>query len=366
MEFTIEKEKLLKNLGMIQGVCGRKLVVPILAMLYIKADEDGTVSFQGTDLEIWLKGMVKAEVKEAGIATVNAKKLFELVKEFPEAPIKIKTNDKGGVTVKCGKSAWKFNGMEPSEFPVVAETQCTFLDIDSKFFKELVEKTSFAASNEPYKFNINGVFIVCEEGIIRMVATDGKRLALAEKEGAVVGLETGVLIPKSGLQEVSKSIEGGKLQIGFDQLQGLSFFKSGDALVAIRLPTDVDFPNYKRIVPTGEEPSILVDKATLYGPLKRMSILTNEKNESIKATLKDHSITFEVVDKEFGEGTEEADLDYTGETIVMGFNVNHLIEILDHVVGNKISLKISGAKKPVLISPEKTNDQLYVIMPMKV
>jgi len=370
MEFVIEKNQLLKSLGIIQGVCGRKLVVPVLAMVYIEASQDGTVSFQGTDMEIWLKTTVKADVTSPGVAMVSAKKFYEIVKLFPEMPVTMKLSDSNRLNVRCGKSYFRLLGTEEVEFPKVVEPTCQFFEVSSKLFKDLIDKTSFAASDEAYKFNINGVFVVSEDGLLRMVATDGKQLALVEKEGNIPDLAGGCLIPKSGLQEVAKNIEGDKLQIGFvlggENQSPYVYFKSGGLMIAVRLPSDIEFPNYKKIIPSGEIVPIVVGKTALYEPMQRVGTLTSDKQESIMATLQPGLLRSEAKDKDFGEGADETEVNYSGEEIVLGINVGHFLEILNHIEGDKVSVLILGTKKPVVIMPEKEKNQIYVIMPMKI
>lgn len=366
MEFEISKSELMRGLVMMQGVCGRRLVVPILSQMFIEA-KDGKVLVTGSDLEIWVREEMEATVKEEGKATIDAKKSYEIVKEFPEdLPIKVKSSkveEEFKTRIRCGRSNFNLLGMEPEDFPTIPPQSDRFVKVPTKLFKEMLSKTIFAVSDEVYKLQIAGVYFVKPvDNLMRMVATDAKRLCIVDRE-APLELDRGLLIPKKGAMEIKRIInelgeEG--MDLGFDKDFG--FFKFGKSLVAVRL-VESDFIAYEKIIPATDR-TITISKSKLMGPLRRISTLV-DKSGGIKAIFKKNALELLSSNVEFGDGSDEAEISYDGESFTLGFNVHHVTELLESISEDEILFEIKGQKGPVLIRPVKNAQQICVIMPLK-
>ncbi len=234
MNFEIEKREFLRGLGLMQSVAGRKTTLPILSHILLEWDQN-SLYLTGTDLETGIREELTATIHQEGKASVSAKKLYEIVRELPEEIIRIQKKDNQWITLQCGKSIFNLAGLDPEEFPSLPTCQEeNFSNVSTHLIREMIEKTIFAASNEESRYHLNGIlFLQTKQGgkeMLRMVATDGHRLSLVDRENQTIrGIEKGIIIPKKGVSEIKKIIgdrDGeGEMGIYFNSTHG--FFKMG-------------------------------------------------------------------------------------------------------------------------------------------
>ncbi len=221
MDFEIDKKEFLKGLGLMQSVAGRKTTLPILSHILLEG-EKSSLYLIGTDLETGIREELVATVHQEGKASVSAKKLYEIVRELPEETIHIKKKENHWITLQCGKSVFNLAGLDPDEFPSLPSYQDGyFSQVLTQLIQEMIEKTVFAASNEESRYHLNGIHLSQnkkgEKEVLRMVATDGHRLSLIDRESQTIrGIEKGIIIPKKGVLEIKK-IMGDRDEEGRDR-----------------------------------------------------------------------------------------------------------------------------------------------------
>jgi DNA polymerase III subunit beta len=372
MDFVIEKREFLRGLSLIQGIAGRKTTLPILTHLLLESKKE-TVQLTGTDLEIGIREELNAEVNQEGKASVSAKKLYEIVRELPDETLHVQNKENHWIRLQCGKSIFNISGLDPEEFPTLpAYQEDYFSKLLVPVLAEMIDKTVFAAANEESRYHLNGVLMLQKKQggkeRLRMVATDGHRLSLIDRENETVrGIEKGVIIPKKGLLELKRVMsdkESEEVGIYFDPTHG--FLKIGKSLMVIRL-IDGEFPEYDQVIPKENDKKLTADKAKMYGCLRRVSTMTSERGEGIKLSIKSHSIEFSTFNQDFGDAREEVEVNYDGPAFEVGFNSRYLMEALNVMVGTEIHMELKDEGSPGLIRPvSDSRDQFCIIMPMRI
>lgn len=375
MNFEIHKKEFLKGLSLMQSVAGRKTTLPILSHILIEGEKN-SVYLTGTDLETGIRQELTATVQQGGKASISAKKLHEIVRELPEETIQIKKKENHWITLRCGKSVFNLAGLDPDEFPSLPIYQDGFFSkVSTQLMKEIIEKTVFAASNEESRYHLNGVsFSQSQQGtkvVLRMVATDGHRLSLIDRENqAIHGIEKGIIIPKKGILEIKKIMgdQDGEeeIEIYFDQTHG--FFRMGKSLMVIRL-IDGEFPEYDQVIPKGNDKKIVMKKERIYGCLRRVSTMASERVEGIKLSLKRNSIELNSYHQDFGDAKEEVEVSYEGPPIEIGFNARYLMEALNVMDMDEVMMELKDEGSPGILKPLSTTEssnQICIIMPMRI
>lgn len=375
MNFEIHKKEFLKGLNLMQSVAGRKTTLPILSHILIEGEKN-SIYLTGTDLETGIRQELTATIQQGGKASISAKKLYEIVRELPEEMIHIKKKENHWITLQCGKSIFNLAGLDPDEFPSFPTYQDGYFSkVSTHLMKEIIEKTVFAASNEESRYHLNGVlFSQSQQGtkvVLRMVATDGHRLSLIDRENqAIRGIEKGIIIPKKGVLEIKKIMgdQDGEEEIEsyFDQTHG--FFKMGKSLMVIRL-IDGEFPEYDQVIPKGNDKKIVMQKERIYGCLRRVSTMASERVEGIKLSLKRNSIELNSYHQDFGDAKEEVEVSYEGPPIEIGFNARFLMEALNVMDMDEVMMELKDEGSPGILKPLSTTEfsnQICIIMPMRI
>jgi DNA polymerase-3 subunit beta len=375
MNFEIDKREFLKGLGLMQSVAGRRTTLPILSHILLEGEKD-SLCLTGTDLETGIREELMARIHQGGKASVSAKKLFEIIKELPEETIHIKKKENQWITIQCGKSVFNLAGLDPEEFPSLPSySDESFSEVSTHLIKEMIEKTVFAASNEESRYHLNGILISQskkgEREILRMVATDGHRLSLLDRESQMIrGIEKGIIIPKKGVLEIKK-IMGDRdgeeeMKVYFDQTHG--FFKMGKSLMVIRL-IDGEFPEYEQVIPKGNDKRVLIEKGKMYASLRRVSTMASERVEGIKFSVKNNSVELSSYHQDFGDAKEEVEVSYEGPSLEMGFNARYLMEALSVMDKEEVVMELKDEGSPGIIKPQsmtEPSNQLCIIMPMRI
>jgi DNA polymerase-3 subunit beta len=376
MNFEIDKREFIKGLGLMQSVAGRKTTLPILSHILLEWDKN-SLYLTGTDLETGIREELIAKIHQKGKASVSSKKLYEIVRELPDETIHIQKKDNQWITLQCGKSTFNLAGLDPEEFPSFPTYQEeSFSTVSTRLIREMIEKTVFAASNEESRYHLNGVlFVQNKQGgkeILRMVATDGHRLSLIDRENQKIrGIEEkGIILPKKGILEIKKIIgerDGeGEMGIYFNTTHG--FFKMGKSLTVIRL-IDGEFPEYEQVVPKGNDKKLVMVKEKVVSSLKRVSTMASERMEGVKFSLKKNSVEMSSYHQDFGDAKEEVEVAYEGPPIQIGFNAKYLIEALNVIDAEEVLLELKDEGSPGILRPTPStpgpSDQLCIIMPMR-
>lgn len=366
MKFTIEKSDFIKVLQRIQGIVEKRNTMPILANVLINA-ESGRVNIMATDLEVFIKDSSEAAVKEEGMITVNARKLFEVIKELPEESVNISLGSQDKLMVKSGKAKFNILGLPAKDFPIFPTVdEGTLNPVDHEVLKDMIDKTSFAVSTDETRYNINGFLIEDDGGDIRMVATDGHRLAVIEK--GISGFEGqggGVILPRKGAMELRKLLEEkeGKFLFGISEKNAT--MKKDNTLINIRL-FEGDFPDYKKVIPTENNKDLRISREDILGSLKRVSILSIDKVKGVKFSFTEGKLTLTSSSSDIGDATEEVAIDYKDEDFEIAFNARYFIDFLEAVSSDTVTLRLKDASSPGILSPDESVDYRYIIMPMRI
>jgi DNA polymerase-3 subunit beta len=372
MDLRIAKDDFVNGLYLTQGVVEKRNTLPILANVLIEAGDDGNVQLTATDLEVGIRKVCKGKAKKQGAITVSARKLYEIVRELPAEDISIRSGEGGWVEVTGGKSRYRMVSLDPKEFPSIpaapaaAKKGGVTMTLSGGEFGELVEKTLFAVSSDETRLSLGGVFIESpEKGQIRMVATDGHRLSLIEREVAGANLQPGVILPRKGLVEAKRLLEHGEADVTVSVSGNLARVEREGVELFMRL-IEGEFPDYRQVIPKQTTKTLRVDRDALFGALRRVSILSSERSRGVKLHLQNGSLEVITTNPDLGEATEELEADYAGDEFSIGFNARYLLDVLSLVgVTGTIQIGLSDEVSPGLISIAEDEGYTYVVMPMR-
>ncbi len=314
MEFKIDKETFLKALQKVQGIVEKRNTMPILSNVLIEAVPDA-IFLTATDLEVGMKSSYPTGVVAEGKITVSAKKIYEIIKELSDEEIVFSTKDNDWVEIRCGKAHFNIVGLSPDEFPYFPKiNEDRFVTMSGSLIKEMIDKTSYAICHDETKYNLNGIFIKAVEedsvSLLRMVATDGHRLSLSEREISAVSsadLKSGVIFPKKGIFELKKITEDDDSEVFLTFLENSVVVKKQGTLVLMRL-VDGFFPDYTRVLPTENDKKVTLNREDFFHSLRRMSILSSEKFKGILMELKEGIMEISASNPELGDARESLDV----------------------------------------------------------
>jgi DNA polymerase-3 subunit beta len=370
MEFRITKGELLRGLTRIQAIVEKRNTMPILANTLIEAEEE-KVFISATDLDVGVRGGYDASVVKKGSVTVSARKLFEIARELPDEPVTLRTRENNWLELTCAKIVFKLVGLPAEEYPGLPKgEEKNLARMESTALLEMIEKTLYAVSTDDTRYNLNGIFVETDApgGILRMIATDGHRLALVERKPEGVDLakfESGVIIPRKGILELKRLLEedDAPIQLGFRKGHGVA--KKKDVHLVIRL-IDGTFPDYKQVIPEGIKQVVTVTREPLLSALKRISLLAAEKTRSVKLELSKKRLVLSSNNPDLGEAREEIEVDHTGEDLAIGFNARYLLDAIGTLDVKEIRLGFRDELSPGRIEPAADGGALAVVMPMRI
>lgn len=371
MEFKILKEPFLRALQKVQGIVEKKNTMPILSNVLIEASNDN-IYILATDLEVGIKTSHSANVTEEGKITVSAKKIYEIIKELSEDEITFKTKENDWVELKSGKAQFNIVGLSSDEFPYFPRINDeNLVKISGSMLNDMIEKTSYAICHDETKYNLNGIFVkaVEEDGhkILRMVATDGHRLSIVERElsGSICDeLKAGAIFPKKGIFELKKITEDVEDDIEMTFMDNSAVVKKGDTIVVMRL-VDGEFPDYTRVVPVNNDLLVTIDREPFIRALKRIAILSSEKFKGVRFSIDATTLEISSSNPEIGEAKEEIEVEYTGKPMVTRFNAKYIIDVLSVLGDETVHMHMKSEMTPVIIKPASDQGFKAIIMPMR-
>jgi DNA polymerase-3 subunit beta len=365
MEFRITKTEFLRGLRLAQGIADRKSTMPMLANVLLRTQGKGQLLVAATDLNVSLTAELKSQNAHEGGLTLNAKDLYELVANAPGDDITLKKADNHWAEIRSGKATYRVVGMPDRDFPKVPDhREASYANVETAVLREMVDRTLFSVCNDETRFHLNGVFFESDGSKVRMVSTDGHRLSKVERTLANgPKLSAGIIIPKKGLLEMKKVLEGGascKLAIKTPHL----FLVQEDIAIAVKL-IDAQFPPYEQVIPKDHKRIITVDRVRLIDALRRAQLMSSEtRGVKVAATKEGLTITSDNPDR--GEVREELDAEYKGDAIAVGFNPKYVVELLSQMASDQVTLALGGELDPGLIKPVTGDDYLGVVMPMRI
>src|ERR1700732_934570 len=330
MEFSVSKSALLNELTTTQGVVERKTTIPILSNILVEAK--GTrLTITATDLELSIRTSCEVKIKKEGAGTIPAKKLLELVRLLPEGEIKFRLLENHWVEIISDKKKYKLVGMARENFPALPAMPHPLVKLPAAIIENLIRKTKFAISMEESRYTLNGGLLILKPDTLAMVATDGHRLALAETDHKLAGLngEVKVLIPKKAMDEVEKlsSAAGAEGQIEFAKEEGHLFFQVGHRLLISRILTG-QFPNYEAVLPRENNKTVVLERAELSDAVRRVSQLADQRSHAVKLAVSTEGVEISASSPEYGEAKETIDKEYKGDPIAIGFHSRYMLDFL--------------------------------------
>ena len=373
IKFIAERADLLKSLSHVQNVVERRQTIPVLSNVLIEAsvENGGSLAFKATDNELEISDKIAASVEEAGIITVSAHKLYDIVKKLPEgAQVQCTLNEENEqLTVTSGRSRFSLPTISAEGFPLMAfeETPFTFT-LTTAELQGLIDRTQFAISTEETRYNLNGIYLHEKKGetpVLKAAATDGHRLATAEvtlPEGAA-GMP-GVIIPRKAIGELTKLIAETSQDITIWVSQNQIRFSFGDVILASRL-IDGTYPDYDKVIPTANDKALEVDSNALTTVVDRVAVIS-EKSRGIKLALKKGKLIVTASNADEGSAEDEIEAGYDSADLEIGFNYRYLLDILAQIKGGTVRFLLLDGSSPVIIRDANDVSALYVLMPMRV
>lgn len=372
MRVTLERSNLLKSLNHVHRVVERRNTIPILSNVLISAD-GASIELKATDLDLEVTEATAANVEQGGATTVPAHLLYDIVRKLPDgAEVMLKTDENGAsMTVISGRSSFKLQCLPQSDFPELSAGSFSHIfRLDSSALRTLIERTQFAISTEETRYYLNGIYFHTIESdgklMLRAVATDGHRLARAEME-APAGSEgmPGVIIPRKTVSEIQKLVDDPDVAVTTELSDTKIRFTIGSVILTSKL-IDGTFPDYQRVIPTGNDKKLVIDRQTFAQAVDRVSTISSERGRAVKLAIGDGQVTLTVNNPDSGSATEELAADYDADPIEIGFNARYLLDIAGQLNGSEARFMLADSGSPTLIHDTADENALYVLMPMRV
>jgi len=361
MKIKIGKENLQKTLAKLQGIVEKRTIYPILSHVLIQAKDE--IFLEATDLEISLREKVSGKVEEEGEICVEARKVYEIVKEMPKEDLYFETEDNFWVRISSGNISFRLAGLDPKDFPRFSEVKEEAFTVNGSLLRKMIKRVSFCTSSQQSSMNLHGVLFEVEKGFLRLVATDGHRLALYQSEIEGVLKPAQWVLPKKGVMEIRRVFsEEGKVNI--KSKENLLHFEGEKSLLSVRL-LEGGFPEYKYVLPSGLENKAIIDREVFLRALRRASIFSGEKGEGVKMSFSPDG-RFELqVEGPSGEYKEGLNIQYEGFPLQIMFNAPYLIEALNVMEEERVRFELRDSESAALLREEKNDAYLYVVMPMR-
>jgi DNA polymerase-3 subunit beta len=377
MKLTIERAALLKALGHVQSVVERRNTIPILSNVLLTASQTG-LAFSATDLDMEIIDETEARVEAAGQITAPAHTLYEIVRKLPEgAEVSLSyTGDDPRLAVRAGRYRVNLPVLPAGDFPMMSSDGLSGqVGVDTNGMMRLIDKTRFAISTEETRYYLTGIYLhtLIEDGraLLRAVATDGHRLALAEMPApeGVTGLP-GVIVPRKTIQEARRLMEDTGENLEFQLSPQKIRFDFGRAALTSKV-IDGSFPDYTRVIPKENNRVMTVDNALFAQAVDRVATISSEKSRSVKLGVEAGRITMTVRNMETGQAVEELEVDYDGEPFEIGFNARYLMDVSAQIAGETAEFRFADRAAaatmldPVLVLDPTDAGVQYVLMPLR-
>ena len=333
MEFIINQSALKEELGFVQGIVEKKSTIPVLSNILIESIGEGTIRIVGTDLDVTIRCEASAEIIKPGSMCIQARKLFDIVRLLENKDIHFTKDENEWVKLSSGKSKFRLAGVSRENFPEVPSFKSAPMKLSAKTVNYFIQHTSFAITNEQSRFTLSGAKFMVGEGSVKMVTTDGHRLAFIEKQEETDGT-IDVLIPKKALNELTKISRDSQSEISFGEDTNHIYFEVDGRLLITRKLTGT-FPNYEMVIPKGNDKTATCDTEEIRNAIRRVALMADERTRSVRLKIKEGEIEIGANSSEEGEANEVIPAEYSGEEVEIGFNAQYLQEFLGVISGTE-------------------------------
>lgn len=366
MQFTIEREALLKPLQLVAGVVERRQTLPVLSNVLLVVDGN-KLSLTGTDLEVELIGRISLEdAAEDGEITLPGRKLMDICKSLPESSVITVRVEDGKALIRSGRSRFTLSTLPASEFPSIEESDASLrFSIGQNKLRRLIDRVSFAMAQQDVRYYLNGMLLEINQGMLRSVATDGHRLAMSSSDAGIDYQERyQLIVPRKGILELARLLgeidELVSVSVGTNHIR----VSTTDFTFTSKL-VEGKFPDYERVLPRGGDKVVVADRQELRNALSRAAILSNEKYRGIRLMLSDGLVKLQANNPEQEEAEEEVSVEYQGQSLEIGFNVSYLLDVMNVLGREQVKMILSDANSSALVQDAESDDSVYVVMPMR-
>lgn len=373
MELVVLKSDLLKAISATQNMVAKRSTMPILSNFLLSASDEKLEVF-GSDLEMSALARVSAKVKKAGSTTVNARLFGDVVRELPEAEVKILVGANERLEISCLGSKFKLVGVSASEFPSLPGMSLkAMVKVPAAFFADVIATTLYSASQDETRFNLNGVCFEpadnskTEKGKIsvRFVATDGHRMSMVTRSINNFGVEGKVIVPRRGLLELKKLLAGSESEVGICLQEGFFLVETEELKIAMRL-IDGEFPDCSQVLPKTEGFKAVIRGSDLAAPLRRMMLMVSDKEKGVRMSFGDNELQVASSSPNLGEAAEKVVIEYQGKAMTAGVNAQYLIETAQAFgEDTQIQIELFGELAPLKISRKGDDSAIAIVMPMR-
>jgi DNA polymerase-3 subunit beta len=389
MKVTLERAALLKSLTHAHRVVERRTTIPILSNVLLRADGKALL-LKATDLDLEISESIDADTGLPGAITVPAHVLHDIVRKLPDgAQVSLESEEGGGqLQLRSGRSRFSLQALPESDFPdLAAEKFSHSFALSAGDLKRLIDKTQFAISTEETRYYLNGIYLHTtksdNEAVLRAVATDGHRLARVQIPAPVgsAGMP-GVIVPRKAVTEAQRLIEDAASAVHVEVSPSKIRFTFGGAkgeggppqpgklgpgaIVLTSKLIDGTFPDYARVIPSGNDKRLTVDRDEFKVAIDRVATISSERGRAVKLSLAESKLTLSVTNPDLGSAVEEIDADYDASPLEIGFNARYLLDIAEQLDSDRMLLKLADPGSPTLLQDDDGAAALYVLMPMRV
>ncbi|HVB89510.1 MAG TPA: DNA polymerase III subunit beta [Beijerinckiaceae bacterium] len=372
MKVTLERAALLKSLGHVHRVVERRNTIPILGNVLLQAS-GRALTLKATDLDLEVTENLAAETAQAGATTLPAHVLYDIVRKLPEgAQVALEGGgDNGQLLLRSGRSRFNLQSLPESDFPDLTAGELSHrFSLTASDLKRLVEKTQFAISTEETRYYLNGIFLhtLEVEGhvMLRAVATDGHRLARVElpAPAGAAGMP-GVIVPRKAVAEILRLLEDLSADVQIELSTAKARFTFGETVLTTKL-IDGTFPDYGRVIPSGNDKRLVVERGPFADAVDRVSTISSERGRAVKLSLSEGKLTLSVTNPDSGSAIEEIEADYDAQPLDIGFNARYLLDITQQLESDTALFRLADPGSPTLVQDRDGAAALYVLMPMRV
>jgi DNA polymerase-3 subunit beta len=372
MELSVGKADLQKELQLCQGVVEKRSTIPILSNVLLKA-ADGRLQIAATDLDVTILSSCAARVTTPGGVTIEAKRLFDIVRSLPDEDVHFTLQENNSILVESGTAKFRLLGLPAEDYPTLPTVNVSdAYTIPLDELKTMVGKVKFAITHEETRFQLNGALLKIQPNKMEMVATDGHRMALINFPSGITGkkgTDLTILVPRKALDEILRLESGEDGTVKFGVSENQLFFEAGDRRLLARM-IDVNFPNYMEVISRDNDRRVMVDRERLLSTIKRISIVANERTRAVRFDFAPGKLTVSSTNPELGDARETVPIDYAGQPFFVGLNAAYVMDFLSATDTPSVSLDLKDENsqcigRPATNAEDLPYDYLYVVMPMR-
>lgn len=365
MQITFKREEFLQPLTIVAGVVERRQTLPILSFVLVEG-HDSHVTLTGTDLEVEVIVQAQAQIEDSGAFTVPARKLLDICRALPKGVNVQVKKDGDRVFVVAGRSRFSLVSLASTDFPAIdaAQPELT-LQLAQRDLKHLLEHTHFCMAQQDVRYYLNGLFLDIASTRLSAVATDGHRMAVSDHTlSNSAKEERQVIVPRKGVHEILRLLSDTEAPVEL-QLSANHIRVDIDGMVFTSKLIDGRFPDYTKVIPTNQNKHIILDRSAFKETLSRAAILSNEKYRGVRLSLSEGSMSITAHNPDQEEAQEEIAIDYNGEALEIGFNVNYIIDAVSALDSDKIVLGLGDSNSSCTVTVPGSEVHRYVVMPMR-